>query len=167
MGQVFDEFADVMQNKPGRTALMEHNIDTGTANPVRLPPYRLPHAYRETVQSELKEMLESRIIDKSTSEWASPIVLVRKKDGSIRMCVDYRQLNSVSREDAYLMPRIDDLIDRLGEAKFITTLDLTRRYWQMPVAAKDQHKTAFVTPFGLFQFRVMLFGLNGAPASFQ
>lgn len=130
-------------------------IDTGSANPVRLPPYRLPHAYREIVQSKLKEMLESGIIDKSSSEWASPIVLVKKKVGSMRMCVDYRRLNSVSREDAYPMPRIDDLIDRLGRARFITTLDLTRGYWQMPVAAEDQHKTAFATPFGLFQFRVM------------
>ena len=83
----------------------------------------------------------------SSSEWASQIVLVRK-DGSIRMCVDYRRLNSVSREDAYPMPRIDNLIDRLGKAKFITTLDLTRGYWQMPVAAEDQHKIAFATPFG-------------------
>lgn len=97
-------------------------------------------------------MLESGIIDKFTSEWASPIVLVRKKDDSIRMCVDYRQLNSVAREDAYSMPCIDDVIDRLGQAKFITTLDLTRGYWQMPMAAKDQHKTTFATPFGLFQF---------------
>ena len=92
---------------------------------------------------------------------------MKKKDGSLRMCVDYRRLNSVSREDAYPMPRIDDLIDKLGKAKFITAVDLTRGYWQMPVAAKDQHKTAFTTPFGLFQFRVMPFGLNGAPASFQ
>ena len=165
--QLLEEFADVIRNKPGRTALMEHRIATGMANPIRLPHYRLPHAYRETVQSELKEMLESGIIDKSTSEWAAPIVLVRKKDGSIQMCVDYRRLNSVSREDAYPMPCVDDLIDRLGKARFITTLDLTRGYWQMPVAAEDQHKTAFATPFGLFQFRVMPFGLNGALASFQ
>ena len=88
---MLNEFADVVQNKPGLTALMEHRIDTGTANLVRLSPHRLPHAYREIVQSELKEMLEGGIIDKSSSEWASPIVLVRKKDGSIRMCVDYRQ----------------------------------------------------------------------------
>ena len=83
------------------------------------------------------------------------------------MCVDYRRLNSVSRDDAYPMPRIDNLINRLREARFITTMDLTRGYWQMPVAKEDQHKTAFVTPFGLFQFKVMPFGLNGAPASFQ
>ena len=165
--KVLKEFSDVLRNEPGRTDLAEHKIDTGCANPVRLPPYRLPYAYRETVQSELKEMLERGIIEKSSSEWAAPIVLVKKKDGSIRMCVDYRRLNSVSREDAYPMPRIDDLIDRLGKVKFITTLDLTRGYWQMPVAGEDQHKTAFVTPFGLFQFKVMPFGLNGAPASFQ
>ena len=166
LGKVLAEFADVLCNKPGRTTLMEHHIDTETANPVCLPPYGLPHAYHETVQHELKEMLEDGIIDKSCSEWAAPIVLV-KKDGSLRMCMDYRRLNSVSREDAYPMPRIDDLIDKLGNAKFITTVDLNRGYWQMPVAAKDKHKTAFTTPFGLFQFRVMPFGLNGPPASFQ
>lgn len=85
------EFSDVMQNKLGLTDLTEHKIDTGSANPVRLPPYRLPHAYRATVRSELKEMLERGIIEKSSSEWAAPIVLVKKKDGSIRMCVDYRR----------------------------------------------------------------------------
>lgn len=167
LGKVLESFADVLQDKPGKTALLEHHIETGTANPVRLPPYRLPHAYREAVQKEIREMLEQGIIEKSSSEWAAPIALVKKKDGSLRMCVDYRRLNSVLREDAYPMLRIDDLIDRLGKARFITALDLTRGYWQMPVADKDQHKTAFTTPFGLFQFRVMPFGLNGAPASFQ
>ena len=165
--KMLKEFNDVLQNEPGRTALAEHHIDTGTATPIRLPPYRLSHAYRESVQKELGEMLESGIIKKSSSEWAAPIVLVKKKDGSLRMCVDYRRLNSATRSDAYPMPRIDDLIDRLGQAKYITALDLTRGYWQMPVAARDQHKTAFTTPFGLFQFKVMPFGLNGAPASFQ
>ena len=112
-------------------------------------------------------MLEQGIIEKSSSEWAAPIVLVKRKYGSLRMCVDYRWLNSVLREDAYPMPCIDDLIKARGRARFITALDLTRGYWQMPVEAEDQHKTAFTTPFGLIQFRVMLFGLNGMPASFH
>ena len=161
------EFKDVLQPKPGQTTLAEHHIRTNNAKPVKLPPYRLPHAYREQVRKELDEMLDSGIIEKSTSEWASPIVLVKKKDGTLRMCVDYRRLNSVSQVDAYPMPRIDDLIDGLGQARFISTLDLTKGYWQMPVAEEDRHKTAFTTPIGLFQFRVMPFGLSGAPASFQ
>ena len=81
--------------------------------------------------------------------------------------IDYRRLNAESQMDAYPMPRIDDLIDRLGKAKFITTLDLTRGYWQVPMAKTSRHLTAFTTPFGLFQFRVMPFGLQGAPATFQ
>lgn len=95
------------------------------------------------------------------------MVIVRKKDGGIRVCVDYRRLNSVTAVDPYPMPRIDDLIDRLGCAKYISTLDLSRGYWQVPVAESDRPKTSFTTSMGLFQFRVMPFGLSGAPATFQ
>ena len=83
----------------------------GTARPVRLPPYRLPQAYRSDVHQELQEMLTQKIIEPSTSEWEAPIVLVKKKDGSLWLCVDYQQLNSASLTDAYPMPRIDDMID--------------------------------------------------------
>ena len=112
-------------------------------------------------------MLDHGIIEPSSSDWASPIVLVGKKDGTLRLCVDYRKLNSVSNMDAYPMPRIEELLDNLGEAKFISTLDLSRGYWQVPVEPEAQAKTAFTTPFGLFQFRRMPFGLQGAPATFQ
>ena len=160
-------FAMVLDENPGRTTVTEHHIKTGEASPIRLPPYRIPYAYRDTVQNELKEMEQAGIIERSSSEWAAPIVLVKKKDSTLRMCVDYRRLNAVSQMDAYPMPRVDELIDRLGDAKFITTLDLSRGYWQVPVSPKDQAKTAFTTPYGLFQFRVMPFGLQGAPATFQ
>lgn len=95
------------------------------------------------------------------------MVTVRKKDSTIRICVDYRRLNSYTKADAYPMPRVDELIDRVSGANYITTLDLTKGYWQVPVAKKDREKTAFTTPHGLFQFRRMPFGLQGAPATFQ
>ena len=161
------EYSDVIRSTPGRTMLAEHRIETRDARPIRQAPYRLPHAYRDQVLDDLKSMQEEGIIESSQSEWSSPMVLVKKKDGTLRMCIDYRRLNSVSEADAYPMPRIDDLIDSLGKAKYITTIDLTRGYWQVPVAMESRPKTAFTTPLGLFQFRVMPFGLHGAPATFQ
>ena len=165
--QLLADFKSIMGNTPGKTDITEHGIQTGTVRPVRLPPYRLPHAYKEQVREQLDEMLKDGVIEPSASEWSAPIVLVKKKDGSLRLCVDYRRLNEVSDTDAYPMLRIDDLIDRLGKAPYISTLDLTRGYWQVPVAKEARPKTAFATPFGLFQFNVMPFGLQGAPATFQ
>jgi len=120
--KLLHEFADVLQDKPGRTTIVEHTINTGTANPIHKPPYRVPHAYREMVRTELKDMLESGIIEPSTSQWS---FLVKKKDGSLRLCVDYRGLNNVSQIDAYPMPQVDELLDHLGKANFISTMDLT------------------------------------------
>jgi hypothetical protein len=119
------------------------------------------------VKEELDAMLDCGIIELSRSEWSFPVVLVPKKDGSIRLCVDYRKLNTVSKSDSYPMPRVDELIDRLGGTEYISTIDLTKGYWQVPMAKCSRDKTAFATPFGLYQFRVMPFGLSGAPASFQ
>ena len=134
---------------------------------MRLAPYRIPHALRQDVRRELEEMLDHGIIEHSSSDWASPLVIVRKKDSSLRLCVDYRRLNSNSKADAYPMPRVDDLIDLVAGSPYITTLDLTKGYWQVPVAKEDREKTAFTTPFGLYQFTRMPFGLQGAPATFQ
>ena len=165
--KLLNEFTDVLRDEPGRTTIAEHSLETGSASPIRQQPYRVPHAYRETVRRELEQMEAEGIIEQSSSEWASPIVLVKKKDDSLRLCVDYRKLNALTPGDAYPMPRIDDLIDKLGKAKYITTLDLTRGYWQVPLKQGARRKSAFVTPFGLYQFRVMPFGLSGAPATFQ
>ena len=161
------EYDSVFQDLPGHTTLVEHHIHTDQGAPVRLPPYRIPQAFKEEVQKELKEMLEHGTIEPSTSDWASPMVTVQKKDKSLRLCVDYRRLNARSKGDAYPMPRVEDLIDGVGKATYITTLDLTKGYWQVPVAVEDRAKTAFTTPYGLYQFTRMPFGLQGAPATFQ
>ena len=164
---VLRKHQDTLTKVPGLTNLTSHVIETGDASPIRMQPYRVPHAYRDPVKHEIKEMLEQGIIEPSNSEWAAPMVIVKKKDGMIRLCVDYRRLNTVTRVDAYPMPRIDDLIDLVGQAHYISTLDLTKGYWQIPVVERDQPKTAFTTPFGLYQFKRMPFGLMGAPATFQ
>ncbi len=119
------------------------------------------------VQSELEAMLEMGVIEESHSDWASPIVLVPKTDGSVRFCVDYSKVNAVSKFDAYPMPRVDELLDRLGTARFYSTLDLTKGYWQIPLSPLSKEKSAFTTPFGLHQFVTLPFGLFGAPATFQ
>ena len=167
LSDLLANFSDVLSDLPGKTDVVQHRITLKEKKAIRQPPYRLAHAYRELVQKEIKEMLAAGIVEPSNSEWASPIVLVRKKDGSMRFCVDYRKLNSASEADAYPMPRVDELIDTLGRAKFISTLDLTRGYWQVPVEPNSRPFTAFTTPFGLYQFTVMPFGLHGAPATFQ
>ena len=167
LDELLTEYQDVLDSRPGRTQVTECRIRTGKAPPIRLPPYRLPYAYRDVVKKELEEMERDGVIERSTSEWAFPIVLVRKKDGSMRMCVDFRRLNAVAEADAYPVPRVDDIIDSLGDARYLTTLDLARGYWQVPVEVESRSRTAFATPYGLFQFRVMPFGLHGAPATFQ
>ena len=152
-----EDFMDVLQDAPGRTDRAEVHIETGNAAPVHQLPYRLPKARHEIVQQEIKELLTAGIIEPSQSPWAASIVLVHKKDGSLRLCVDYRRLNKLTAQDPYPMPRVDDLLDRLGNANFISTLNLSNGYWQVPVAEDSFQKTAFVTPLGKYQFKVMPF----------
>jgi hypothetical protein len=154
-------------NLPGRTHLIKHHIKTEPHSKVYMKPYRIPEARREAVSSEVKYMLELGVIEESTSEWSSPIVLIPKPNGTWRFCNDFRKLNEVSKFDAYPMPRVDELFERLGKARYITTLDLTKGYWQIPLSQEAKEKTAFSTPEGLFQYVVMPFGLHGAPATFQ
>ena len=112
-------------------------------------------------------MLDQGVIQPSSSPWASPVVLAKKKDGSLRFCVDYRKLNAVTRKDAYALPRIDDTLDALAGSKWFSTLDLASGYWQVEMHPDDREMTAFSTADGLFEFNVMPFGLCNAPATFQ
>ncbi len=160
LAQLQADFADVFSPLPGRTDLVQHHIETLPGEVARSRPYRLPEHKKKVVQEELKAMLDLGVIEESHSDWASPIVLVPKTDGSVRFCVDYRKVNAVSKFDAYPMPRVEELLDRLGTVRFYSTLDLTKGYWQIPLSPLSKEKTAFTTPFGLHQFITLSFGMR-------
>ena len=149
--------------------MVEHSIDTGEAKPIKQRPWRTPLAYREKVVTMIGDMMARGVVVPSRSSWASPVVLVTKKDGSLRFCVDYRRLNANTRKDVYPLPRVDDILDSIGKnpACYFSKLDLRSGYWQVKMAPNDQEKTAFTTFHGLFEFTVMPFGLCNAPATFQ
>ena len=163
-------YADVFAGIPedfGRTSKITHQIATGEATPVKQRTRRIAPAQRQEVRKLLQSMLDQKVIQPSSSPWASPIVLVRKKNGSYRFCVDYRKVNSITRKDAYPLPRVDDILDALAGSELFTMLDLISGYWQVEVAPKDRPKTAFCTIEGRYEFNVMPFGLCNAPATFQ
>jgi len=161
-----DVFA-LSDDQLGRTKQLKHTINTGDHQPIRQPVRRIPPCKREEVHQLLQDMLARKVIQPSTSPWASPVVLVKKKDGSTRFCIDYRKVNAITHKDAYPLPRIDDTLDTLSGAQWFSTLDLLSGYWQVEVAEEDKPKTAFATREGLYEFNVMPFGLCNAPATFQ
>ena len=107
------------------------------------------------MDKEIEMILKDWIIEQSTNEWVPPMVIIKKKDSTIQLCVDYRRLNAETYLDAYPISRIDDILDEVGQTRFISTLDLAKGYWQVPVAKEDQHKKAFTTLDRLYQFRVI------------
>ena len=151
----------------GCTQLVEHQIPLTNTDPVRQRHRRIPPAQFMLVKEHIQDLLRQGIVRHSTSPYASPIVIVQKKTGEIRLCVDYRELNARTRRDAYPLPRIDETLDALSGAKWFSTLDLASGYNQVPMAEADRDKTAFCTPFGLFEFNRMPFGLCNAPGTFQ
>ena len=161
-------FSDVFSDQTGRTTKLQHQINLlPGSRPYNSPPFRYAPARRQVIEDNLKEMADQGIISPSQSPWAAPVILAPKKDGSLRFCIDYRKLNAMTVRDAYPIPRIDDTLDSLQEAKFVSTLDLRSGYWQVEMERNSRDKTAFVTHKGLFQFNVMPFGLTNAPATFQ
>jgi hypothetical protein len=152
----------------GFTSLAKHNIELlPGAEAFREHPRRQNPAKREAASQTINDLLDKGIVENSESPFASGIVLVLKKDGSYRMCIDFRKLNQITKKDAYPIPRIDDALNQLGEARFFSSLDLTSGFWQVPLREQDKEKTAFSTQEGHFQFTRMPFGLCNATATFQ
>ena len=161
-------YAGMWDGKLGEVRATEHRIElTPGAKPFRCQPYRAGPRAREEEQASVDEMLASGVISRSKSEWASPVVLIPKSDRSLCFCVDYQRLNALTVRDTYPIPRMDECLDTLGEAKVFSTLDCNSGYWQMPFTEKDRPKTTFTCHAGTYQFNRMPFGLMNAPATFH
>ncbi|UYV62930.1 hypothetical protein LAZ67_2002542, partial [Cordylochernes scorpioides] len=167
--ELFENFSEVFGpiDKTTSRIITKHRINTGDAKPSKKMPYRVSPSERKVIQEEVDRMMEMGVVQPSESPWASPVVLVRKKDGSVRFCVDYRGLNKMTKKDVYPLPRVDDALDCLKGANIYSTIDLKAGYWQIGIDEADREKTAFITPDGLFEFKVMPFGLCNAPATFE
>jgi Reverse transcriptase (RNA-dependent DNA polymerase) len=158
--------ADMWNGKLGRISAVKHHILT-SGPPVASQPYRAGPQSRTLIDAEVDRMLQMDVIEPASGPWSAPVVLIPKPDGSIRFCIDYRKLNTVTENDSYALPRVGDCLYSLGEARYFTTLDANCGYWQIDVNETDSEKMAFTCHKGLYQFKRMPFGLMTAPATFQ
>ena len=161
------EFGDVLTDIPGTTSYIEHDIQLNTNDPFRCKGYPIPYQSVATVEEEVKKMLELGVIESSKAPFSSPVVMLRKKDGSIRFCIDFRQLNRVTVFDAEPMPNAEEIFSKLSEAKYFSKIDLSKGYWQVPLTERAKDLTSFETPKGLFRFKKMPFGLVCASSTFN
>ena len=165
--KLLHDYEDVMTDVPRRTHVYKFGLTLTSTIPIRKKPYPVPQALKATLREETTAMLEAGIIEPSDSPYCSPAVVVKKKDGTNRHCVDFRGLNNVTVFDAEPVERLDDLFQQIGtESNFVSKIDLSKGYWQIPLADSARPMTAFATELGLMQFRVLPFGLQGAPAAF-
>jgi hypothetical protein len=168
--QVLESYRDVFEEPktlpPSR--FYDHHIPlVPGAIPVNAKPYKYSPQHKNEIEKQVKELLSSGLITHSTSPFASPVLLVLKKDGTWRFCVDYRRLNALTIKNSFPMPLIDEILDELDGTQYFTKLDMRSGYHQVRMKAEDEYKTAFKTHQGHYQFKVMPFGLTNAPATFQ
>ena len=168
--QLINEYRDVFTLSPeelGRTNWVQHTIDTGDASPIRMHPYRVPETQKERIENCIDDMLDQGVIRTSASPWASPVVLVKKPDGSDRFGADFRRVNAITKKDSYPLPCIAESLDALAGTQYFSSMDLMSGYWQIEMDPESREKTAFITHAGLYEFNVMAFGLCNAPSCFQ
>ena len=163
----FERIFAATDKELGRTGLVKLGLDTGDHPPIRQRPYRCMLSKQKLVEEHIEDMLNSGIIRHSSSPWASPVVVIPKRDGTCRFCVDFRKINAILVKNGYPLPNIQDIFSHMGKSKYFTTLDLKSGYWQIEVKESDRCKTAFVTHKGLYEFNVMAFGIATAPSVFQ
>ena len=164
--ELFSEYKQLFSDVPSRTDTIIHDVDAGDAQPIKQHPYKL-NPQKEEYLKNVQYLLDNDFIEPSQSNWSSPCLLVPKPDQSYRMCTDFRKLNSVTKTDTFPIPRIDDCIDKVGKAKHVTKIDLLKGFYQVPLTERAKELSAFVTPSGLYQYKVMAFGMKNSPATFQ
>ena len=167
LAEVITQYREVFPDVPSKTDLIEHDVDVGDSAPIGQHPYRVSPMKRELLDKEVRYMLKNDIIEEGQSSWSSPCILVPGHDGGFRFCTDFRKVNDRARSDSFPIPRIADCIDQVGNARFVGTFDMLKGYWQVPLAQRAREISAFVTPSGLCQYKVMPFGVRDAPATFQ
>lgn len=165
---IISKFKSLSTGRLGRTPFITHHIETGNALPIKQRSYPVSPAVQERMGKQLERMISLGVIERSFSPWSSPVVLVKKKDGSDRLCVDSRKLNSVTVRDSYPLPRVSEILDRLGKTNFLSKIDLKDAFWQIPLSPDSKSKTAFSVPgHGLYQFTRLPFGLHNAAQCLQ
>lgn len=167
---LIEQFKDISMERKGlgRTSCITHHIDTGDSPPIRQRYYRMSPEKQRILTEEVDEMLKLDVVEFCESEWSSPVLIVYKKNGQPRFCLDSRKLNSVTKKDAYSLPYISEILDNLRDAKYMSSIDLSKAFWQIPIAEKDRDKTAFYVPGrGTLRFKTTAFGLTNAPATQQ
>jgi len=171
LAQLLAEYSDVfscVDGDMGLTKVISHEIPLAAGTtPIRQPTRHLGPEKEKEVSRQVQDLLDRDLIEPAYGAWSSPVVLVKKKDGSWRFRVDYRRLNSVTIQDAYPLPRIDESLDALAGSKYFSTLDLLLGYWQVPLSPDAQDKAAFITRNGFWKWKVLPFGLTSALATFQ
>ena len=166
--QLLRKFPQITQDTPTRTHVIEHDVAlVEGARPVKQYPYRLSPEKRELMRQEVQYLLDNDLAVPSCSPWAAPCLLVPKGDGAVRLCTDFRRLNQLTVADSFPMPRIDDLVDEVSSARFLTKVDLLKGFYQVPLSSRAREASAFVTPDGLYEYKVMPFGMKNSGSTFQ